>query len=171
MADYFQIDPISGIISIKKLIDLESEEISKLGGLLEFKIEASEIGDEASTQQTYVTVAVSDINDNEPKFNKEAFELSISPKSAVGTSLTLLKSGIDSIHVFDFDKGINGSFSLRLIRAKGYKDAAMLYDNNTDFEVVPKIALNDANLIIKVKESNNLMGKIGTLEHYQVVKL
>ena len=43
-----------------------------------------------------------------------------------------------------------------------------MYDDYTDFEVVPKIALNDANLIIKLKESANLIEKMGQTEHYHV---
>lgn len=44
-----------------------------------------------------------------------------------------------------------------------------IYENNTtDFEIVPKIALNDANLIIKLKKSSSLIKKIGLIEHYHL---
>lgn len=75
-----------------------------MGGLLEFKVEAFEIGDENSIEQTQIIISINDINDNQPKFNKESFELNISPRSTVGTSLTLLDSNTDSIRVTDFDK-------------------------------------------------------------------
>lgn len=103
-SEYFEIDSLSGVITIKKRIDLESSEITKLGGLLEFNVVAFEIGDESSFQKTKVTVAILDINDNSPKFNKNAYNLIISPKSPDGTSLTLTDNEIDSIHVFDLDK-------------------------------------------------------------------
>jgi hypothetical protein len=103
-ADYFSIDSLSGTLTIKHRIDLESEEISQMGGLLEFKVEASEIGDETSTEQTQIIVSINDINDNQPKFNRESFELSLSPRSTVGTSLTLTDPNTDSIRVTDFDK-------------------------------------------------------------------
>jgi hypothetical protein len=45
------------------------------------------------------------------------------------------------------------------------------YENPGDFEVIPKIALNDANLIIKVKSQINIMNKIGSIEHYRVIYL
>ena len=105
VASYFYIDKFRGELRIKKRIDLESDEISKLGGLLEFKIIATEIGDENSQQDTQVTVAISDINDNQPKFNRDFYNLVISPKSTIGTSLTLVDT--DSIHVFDSDKVID----------------------------------------------------------------
>ncbi len=103
-ADYFSIDSLTGVLTIKQRIDLESEEISRMGGLLEFKVEAFEIGDENSIEQTQIIISINDINDNQPKFNKESFELNISPRSTVGTSLTLLDSNTDSIRVTDFDK-------------------------------------------------------------------
>ncbi len=64
-------------------------------------------------------------------------------------------------------QGINGSFSLVLLKVvqNGNKTS---YENPGDFEVIPKIALNDANLIIKVKNQINLMNKIGSVEHYRV---
>jgi len=103
-ADYFSIDSLSGILILKQRIDLESEEISQMGGLLEFKVEASEIENETSSEQTQIIVSINDINDNQPKFNRESFELSLSPRSTVGTSLTLKDPNTDSIRVTDFDK-------------------------------------------------------------------
>lgn len=103
-ASYFTIESLTGIIRIKKQIDLESNDIIKLGGLLEFNVMAIEIGDENSYEHTKVTVAIQDINDNSPKFNKNSYDLIISPKSTIGTSLSLIDSEVDSIHVFDMDK-------------------------------------------------------------------
>ncbi len=97
-------DSITGDLTILKRIDLESEDIIKLGGLLEFKIVATEIGDETSTAETLVTVAIFDLNDNKPKFNDFFYDLKISPKSLPGTSLALVKDQQESIHVFDLDK-------------------------------------------------------------------
>jgi hypothetical protein len=127
-----------------------------LGGLLEFQIVAYEVNDENSRTLTQVTVAIVDLNDNIPEFASASYDLQISPDSVEGTSLTLMA---DSIHVFDLDKGINGSFSLFLV-----KD----YNISEDFEVIPKVALNDANLVVKLKRSDKLMAKMGTVEHYQV---
>jgi hypothetical protein len=60
---------------------------------------------------------------------------------------------------FIYFKGINGSFSLFLLK-DGF--------NSSEFEVIPKIALNDANLIIKVKNPTDLINKMGTIERYDV---
>jgi hypothetical protein len=104
ISEYFEIDEFIGNVYIKKRIDLESHEISKLGGLLEFRVAAYEIGDESSMQTTSVTVAISDINDNKPKFDKKSYKLVISPKAAIGTTLTLVDDATDAIRVFDLDK-------------------------------------------------------------------
>ena len=37
-----------------------------------------------------------------------------------------------------------------------------------NFEVIPKVALNDANLVIKLKSPMNLLSKMGKIEHYKV---
>lgn len=100
-AEYFKLDSSTGILSIRNRIDLESKAISQLGGLLEFKVVAYEIGDENSVAQTQVTVAIVDLNDNNPTFDSSVYNLKISPYSVEGTSLTLIK---DSIHIFDLDK-------------------------------------------------------------------
>mgnify|MGYP001810816020 CR=1 FL=1 len=104
-SDYFQIDKVSGVLSIRKRIDLESYEIAQLGGLLEFKIAAFEVGDEMSREETQITIAISDINDNSPKFNSKSYSLNVNPLSAAGTSLTLIDNAFDeSIRAFDLDK-------------------------------------------------------------------
>ena len=104
-SSYFKIDKKTGNLYIRKRIDLESTEITKLGGLLEFKIVAYEVGDERSREKTQVTVAIIDLNDNHPFFNSNSYNLSINPRSTVGTSLTLMNNlEEDSIRVIDLDK-------------------------------------------------------------------
>ena len=63
---------------------------------------------------------------------------------------------------------MNGSFGLMLFRVSKFYDNSFLYDDYTDFEIVPKLALNEANLILKVKNSTNLLNRMGSIEHYHV---
>lgn len=88
------------------MIDLESAEIgARLGGLLEFAIRAIEVGEENSTQTTQVVVSVIDINDNQPKFNKDLYRLNLLPSQTnAGSTLALIEPEIDSIRVSDPDK-------------------------------------------------------------------
>lgn len=55
-----------------------------------------------------------------------------------------------------------------MLRAVRVTDGTSFYDNLTDFEVVPKLAINDVNLIIKLKNPENLLNKIGQVERYRV---
>lgn len=104
-ASYFRIDSQSGWISIAKRIDLESEEIIRQsGGLIEFWVVASEIGDEKSKQSVKVVVKINDINDNEPSFNKDSFQFDVSARSSIGTALILVDDQVDSIRATDPDK-------------------------------------------------------------------
>lgn len=43
------------------------------------------------------------------------------------------------------------------------------YDDTVDFEIIPKLVLNDANLIVKVKGDFNVTNKIGSTQHYHVI--
>jgi hypothetical protein len=95
---------VSGILSIRKRIDYESAEITQLGGLLEFTVIAYEVNDENSYEQTQITVAIIDLNDNAPQFDSNDYNLTVNPKSTPGTSLTLINNNGDLMHVFDHDK-------------------------------------------------------------------
>ncbi|CAF0900840.1 unnamed protein product [Brachionus calyciflorus] len=168
-SDYFTINSQTGLISVNKIIDLESDDLIKSGGLLEINVMATEIGDESSFETTKVTIAVLDINDNDPKFNKKSYNLSISPKCVEGTSLTLVENDIETIHVYDPDKGSNGSFSLSVAKIINHEKDSIDYDYSIDYEITPKIALNDANLIIKLKNSSNLFKNIGKTQHFHII--
>lgn len=43
-----------------------------------------------------------------------------------------------------------------------------LYEDSVDFEVIPKMVLNDGNLIIKIKTTSDMIDHIGSIQHYQV---
>lgn len=104
--NYFKIDSRTGVVSVRQRIDLESLEVgNRLGGLFEFSVRAIEVGDENSTCTSRVIVSISDINDNEPKFNKNSFHLNLLPSQTyAGSSLALIDLDIDSIRVKDPDK-------------------------------------------------------------------
>ena len=71
---------------------------------MELTVIAWEVGDEKSTTQTQVTIALIDLNDNKPKFNSDAYKFTISPKTTSGSSLSLISPLGGSIRVFDLDK-------------------------------------------------------------------
>ena len=89
-------------MSIRKRIDRESRDINEFGDLLEFNVIAYEIGDEQSRSEVHVTVAVVDINDNDPNFENKSYSLTIPAKTSNGAALMLLNA--ESINVHDLDK-------------------------------------------------------------------
>lgn len=54
------------------------------------------------------------------------------------------------------------------IVSQNKNDSQNEFKHSQDYEVSPKKALNDANLIIKLKNSSNLIKKIGKKEHLKV---
>jgi len=122
-ADYFELDSVTGVLTVSKRIDLEAKDISQMSGLLEFQVVAYELNDESSQTIAQVTVAIVDLNDNVPRFDSDVYQLSVSPLSAAGSSLNI---DTGSIHVVDLDKGVNGSFSLLILDGK---------DSEVSFEV------------------------------------
>ena len=87
---------------IKARIDRESKDINEFGDLLEFNVIAYEINDIKSRSEVHVTVAIIDINDNEPIFDRNSYNLTITPKTSNGASLTILNA--ESINIHDLDK-------------------------------------------------------------------
>ncbi len=105
---YFSINEETGELSIRKRIDRESNEISELGDLLEFTIIAKEVTSadhkEESMSMAHITVAIIDINDNDPTFEASSYNLTVTPKVTNGTVLTIINE--KSIYVYDLDKVI-----------------------------------------------------------------
>ncbi len=63
---------------------------------------ANEINDDKSKNEVRVTVAIVDINDNQPHFDLMSYNLSITPKTSSGAALTILNA--ESINIYDLDK-------------------------------------------------------------------
>ena len=101
-AQYFSIERESGELRIRKRIDRESKDINEFGDLLEFSVIAYETNDVKSKSEVHVTVAIIDINDNEPVFDLSSYDLSITPKTTNGAALTILNA--ESINIQDLDK-------------------------------------------------------------------
>jgi hypothetical protein len=191
---YFEINEMTGVLHIKERIDRESNAISQFGDLLEFTIVARELNDMQSSSSASIAVAIIDINDNDPVFNSQIYNLTIRPKTIDGSILTVCNDKQIYVHDADkvclgtrtlrhtvcdiiqkikpicYQKGINGSFTLSIHRiidnANG--NLAYLENDDMDFDVFPKIALNYAYVHIKVKNSTSVNSKMGLIEHYLV---
>ncbi|KAM8732959.1 protocadherin alpha-8-like [Acanthopagrus schlegelii] len=91
----FDIDPSSGEIIVKGLIDYEQRD------KYEIEIEASDKGLAPLTTEKSVIIKIVDINDNAPEIEVTSFSSSIPEDSRPGTTVAL-------ISVNDLDSGLNG---------------------------------------------------------------
>uniref|UniRef100_UPI0037E99329 protocadherin alpha-3-like n=1 Tax=Semicossyphus pulcher TaxID=241346 RepID=UPI0037E99329 len=91
----FNVDPVTGVITVKGLIDFEVNDI------YEIEIEASDKGLAPLTTEKSVIIKIVDVNDNAPEIEVTSFSSSIPEDSRPGTTVAL-------ISVNDLDSGLNG---------------------------------------------------------------
>uniref|UniRef100_A0A8C2WCU0 Protocadherin 2 alpha a 15 n=1 Tax=Cyclopterus lumpus TaxID=8103 RepID=A0A8C2WCU0_CYCLU len=91
----FEINPLTGEITVKGLIDYEEKD------KYEIEIEASDKGFVPLTTEKSVIIQIIDINDNAPMIEVTSFSSSIPEDSRPGTTVAL-------INVNDLDSGLNG---------------------------------------------------------------
>ncbi|XP_040904728.1 protocadherin alpha-3-like [Toxotes jaculatrix] len=91
----FDINPLTGEITVKGLIDYEEKDN------YEIEIEASDKGLAPLTTEKSVIIKIVDVNDNAPEIEVTSFSNSIPEDSRPGTTVAL-------ISVNDLDSGLNG---------------------------------------------------------------
>ncbi|KAH8267311.1 hypothetical protein KR018_005727 [Drosophila ironensis] len=145
--DLFDINPQTGIV--RTLTDLDREEESdQVNGAHILRISATELS-KSNTQiapitvRTEVTVIVSDVNDEIPTFGEQMYRCEVNENAQTNTPLNFIDQDIQNL-VFDHDEGNNGTFRL------------FLDPPNDLFEIVPELAVNEANFMLRVKNSKSL---------------
>ncbi|XP_067454605.1 protocadherin alpha-3-like [Thunnus thynnus] len=91
----FDINPLTGEITVKNLIDYEEKD------KFEIEIQASDKGLAPLTTEKSVIIKIVDVNDNAPEIEVTSFSSSIPEDSRPGTTVAL-------ISVNDLDSGLNG---------------------------------------------------------------
>ncbi|XP_015840656.1 cadherin-23 isoform X2 [Tribolium castaneum] len=158
ITDVFSLEETTGTLLTAKTLDRESLSLSS--GTYILQITATEYGGKIKpppSVTTEVTVIITDINDETPKFRSGYYECEIAENAPVNTPLTFLGSAMPE--VYDHDQGINGTFQLYV---KGASDV---------FEITPTKAINEATFMIRVKNSTFLdYEKIKTINFTLVAK-
>ncbi|XP_076254709.1 cadherin 88C [Rhynchophorus ferrugineus] len=138
----FKIEKDTGRVVTGELLDREALPLGSSSYVL--RIIATEVGGKKrppASAWTEVTILVTDVNDEAPRFKSTAYECEIAENAPQNTPVTFL--GNSDPEVFDYDQGINGTFEL--------------YVKGTDvFEIAPKRAINEAPFTIKVKNGTAL---------------
>ncbi|XP_066591300.1 cadherin-87A [Prorops nasuta] len=99
---YFNIDNVTGIVRTSQVIDYEETK------QLEFTVVAYDSGVPQLSSTAKVTVTVINVNDQDPKFEKEAYNATVKENSPPGTHVTVVKAT-------DGDEGVFGEVSYSLI--------------------------------------------------------
>ncbi|XP_069027602.1 protocadherin alpha-8-like [Embiotoca jacksoni] len=95
MLNLFDINPLTGELTVKSLIDYEEKD------RYEIEIQASDKGFAPLTTEKSVNIKIVDVNDNAPEIEVTSFSSSIPEDSRPGTTVAL-------ISVNDLDSGLNG---------------------------------------------------------------
>uniref|UniRef100_A0A182T3Z4 Cadherin domain-containing protein n=1 Tax=Anopheles maculatus TaxID=74869 RepID=A0A182T3Z4_9DIPT len=96
----------------------------------------------APSSSMEITVIVTDVNDEIPRFRSDGYECEIGENAQENTLARFIDGSINE--VYDYDQGKNGTFRLTLDPP------------NDIFEVIPKRAINEATFGLRVKDPTML---------------
>ncbi|XP_031654443.1 protocadherin alpha-3 isoform X17 [Oncorhynchus kisutch] len=123
----FDLDPKTGEIIVKGVIDYEENKI------YEIDIQASDKGTAALTTEKSVIIKIVDVNDNAPEIEVTSFANAIPENSRPGTTVAL-------INVNDLDSGLNGKVLSSISEGVPFTLTPSLQDNM--YSVVTKSPLD-----------------------------
>ncbi|CAG5128897.1 unnamed protein product [Candidula unifasciata] len=125
----FQINE-NGTISVGKILDADTDDVRDKGGLYVFTLTATEVPRSNVTtspnpnnqSRTQVSITVTDVNDNPPKFTANNFTATVLENTPAGVPITTTSV----IEAFDKDQGSNSKFWVYL-----EKDGVPYFDFDT----------------------------------------
>ena len=112
----FIINPSTGIITVARPLDYETQKLYKLVAV------AQDLGSPSLTGRTLVDITITDVNDNVPMFNPTLYNVRVSEKAPVATSLT-------QVFARDMDDGLNGVVTYQI--SAGNDASKFSINNNT----------------------------------------
>uniref|UniRef100_A0A3P8T5U3 Si:ch73-379j16.2 n=1 Tax=Amphiprion percula TaxID=161767 RepID=A0A3P8T5U3_AMPPE len=121
--EIFELDSLTGQITLKTALDFEDSEIYRLD------VQASDKGQPPLTGRCRVIIKVKDVNDNPPEIEVTSLSNTVSEDSKPGTVISL-------ISVTDKDSGVNGKIISRII-------------NDVPFELKPSYKENIYSVVTK----------------------
>ncbi|XP_064550681.1 cadherin-23 [Drosophila montana] len=147
--DLFDIDTHTGVVYTLAVLDRE-EESDHVNGAHILRITATELSKTSeetqqgpATVRTEVTIIVTDVNDEIPTFGEAIYRCEVNENAQSNTPLNFLDGEVQNF-VYDHDEGKNGTFRL------------FLDPPNDLFEIVPELAVNEANFMLRVRNSKSL---------------
>uniref|UniRef100_A0A182QBJ4 Cadherin domain-containing protein n=1 Tax=Anopheles farauti TaxID=69004 RepID=A0A182QBJ4_9DIPT len=138
-SELFEIDRLKGSLRTRRKLDREDSK-NPVNGAFILEVVATEESKQqpAPSSTMEITVIVTDVNDEVPRFRSEAYECVISENAQENTLARFVDGTVNE--VFDYDQGKNGTFRL------------FLQPPSDIFEVIPKRAINEATFGLRVKD-------------------
>ncbi|CAB3223205.1 unnamed protein product [Arctia plantaginis] len=138
--EHFDIDSSSGVVYTINQLDREDPNNSNGAYILEIlAMEESHAVSPMPSATTEVTVIVTDVNDETPRFRSDRYVGEVLENAQQNTPITFLQDAIPE--VFDYDQGKNGTFELYLNGDHGV------------FDVTPFKGINEASFLIRVNDA------------------
>ncbi|XP_065923515.1 cadherin-23 [Magallana gigas] len=134
--NFLRINSITGVISIKQLMDRDGGTIKRLNGICIVNVTASEITNATANKNSQTTkpftITVQDENDNRPKFSKKQYEGSVKENMR---DITISIPG--NIQVFDIDQN-------------GYNNIKLTVLNRTDVVPSPDSVIYNGTVLLRL---------------------
>ncbi|KAJ2950157.1 hypothetical protein O0L34_g11512 [Tuta absoluta] len=154
--EHFDIDSSSGIVYTINQLDREDPNNSNGAYILEIlATEESRAISPMPSATTEVTIIVTDVNDEIPRFRSERYIGEVLENAQQNTPITFLQDAIPE--VFDYDQGKNGTFELYLVGDNGV------------FDVTPFKGINEASFLIRVNDPSFLDYEAVTVMNFSLV--
>ncbi|KAJ8730632.1 hypothetical protein PYW08_002045 [Mythimna loreyi] len=154
--EHFDIDSSSGIVYTVNQLDREDPNNSNGAYILEIlATEESRTISPMPSTTTEVTVIVTDVNDETPRFRNDRYVGEVLENAQQNTPITFLQDAIPE--VFDYDQGKNGTFELYLTGDHGV------------FDVTPFKGINEAAFLIRVNDASFLDYEKVTVMNFSLV--
>jgi protocadherin Fat 1/2/3 len=157
--NYFHIDPEKGIILTKMKLNRE------VTSLLKFHVVATDSGFPALSTSVSVTIVITDLNDNPPKFEQPSYDVTITDLAQRGQFVTkVIASDPDSSDADQLAYSIVGgnvkqTFSIEertgIIRLSSLRRPEFQSSYALNISVTDGVFTNFARVLIKVEFSNN----------------
>ncbi|KAL4713341.1 hypothetical protein ACJJTC_006809 [Scirpophaga incertulas] len=154
--EHFDIDSSSGIVYTVNQLDREDPNNSNGAYILEIlATEESRTVSPMPSATTEVTIIVTDVNDETPRFRSERYVGEVLENAQQNTPITFLQDALPE--VFDYDQGKNGTFEL------------YLEGDNGVFDVTPFKGINEASFLIRVNDPSFLDYEQITVMNFSLV--
>ncbi|KAL0881086.1 hypothetical protein ABMA27_002212 [Loxostege sticticalis] len=154
--EHFDIDSSSGVVYTINQLDREDPNNSNGAYILEIlATEESHAVSPMPSATTEVTVIVTDVNDETPRFRSEKYVGEVLENAQQNTPITFLQDALPE--VYDYDQGKNGTFELYLVGDNGV------------FDVTPFKGINEASFLIRVNDPSFLDYEKVTVMNFSLV--